>query len=294
MDKAVLDNLVAKGTDFGLKVLAALAIWIIGRWMIRVALNLVVKRLRHRKLDDTVIGYARNTASAAMSVALAVVMLGVLGIETTSFAAFIAAAGFAIGAAWSGLLGHLAAGAFLVVLRPFKRGDHVNAGGVTGVVEEIGLFVTTILTEDNAQNFVGNGKILAGNLKNFSANHARRVDLHGSISRTADLDHTIATVRERLLRVPNVLRQPEPEIRIKSFDQKGLEIAIHPFTHTTNYGQVVSDSAVALRDILVAIGVEPTHERIDEDEGSEMERERQDRGEEGDEQDEDEKEETGT
>jgi small conductance mechanosensitive channel len=283
MDKAMIDSLISRGTDFGLKVLAAFAVWIIGRWVIGAVLKLVVSRLRLRKLDETVIGYARNTASSAMSIALAVVILSVLGIETTSFAAFIASVGFAIGAAWSGLLGHLAAGAFIVILRPFKKGDHVSAGGVTGVIDEIGLFVTTILTEDHVQNFVGNGTILAGNVKNFSATPARRVDLSGTMTRTGNLDRTITTIRERLLRVPNVLAEPAPEVRIMSFDEDGLGLAVRPFAHTDHYWQVVSDATSALRDILVALRVEGTRERVDESEDDEKERERREHDEVGEE-----------
>jgi len=113
--------------------------------------------------------YLGNIVTVALNVALVIGILGYFGLETTTFAAILAAAGVAIGMGWSGLLANFAAGAFLVVLRPFKVGDFVTAGGVTGTVKEVGLFVTTINPLDNIQTFVGNNKIFADTIQNYNA-----------------------------------------------------------------------------------------------------------------------------
>ncbi len=255
VDKALLAAIWIRLTEFGLHILAALAIWIIGRAVIKFGLNLLVSRLEKRKVDHTLVGYARATISVMLNIILVVVLLGVLGIETTSFAAFIAGAGLAVGAAWSGLLGNFAAGAFLVVLRPFKAGDTISGGGVTGIVQEIGLFATTILTVDNVKTFVGNSKILGDNLKNFSANMSRRIELTGTIKSSANLDTTVAEIRSRLLKVPNVLAIPEPEVALLAFNDSECTLGIRPHAHNDHYWQVCADSTLALRGIVESIGL---------------------------------------
>jgi small conductance mechanosensitive channel len=165
--KALFDNAALRLSEYGLKLLGALAVWFLGRVFIKFALNLVVSRLEKQKVDHTIVGYARSTLSVALNIALAVVLMGVLGIETASFAAFIA-------------------GAFLVILRPFKAGDHVSAAGVTGTVTEVGLFTTTLLTQDNVATFVGNSTVLGSILRNYNTSGARRIELAGSAPRGAD------------------------------------------------------------------------------------------------------------
>src|SRR5262245_36748428 len=162
---------------FGLKVLGAIAIWIIGRRLIRFCVGLMQRGLKRQPIDPTVIGFLGSALSVTLNVVLVVALLGFFGVETTSFAALLAGVGLAVGAAWSGLLANFAAGIFLMILRPFKVGDMVTAGGVTGVVEEIGLFVSVINTADNIRTYVGNNKILADNVAKYSANPFRRVAL---------------------------------------------------------------------------------------------------------------------
>src|SRR5205809_52556 len=163
-------------TTFGLKALGAIAVWIIGRWLIRLATRLLSSALDRQHVDPTLQRYIGNVLSVALTILLVVAILGYFGVETTSFAALIAGLGIAIGAAWAGLLANFAAGAFLIVLRPFKVGDYVKAGGLEGTVKEIGLFATTILTPDNISSFVGNNKIFADTIQNFSASSYRRVE----------------------------------------------------------------------------------------------------------------------
>src|SRR4051795_12415136 len=133
--------LVTTLTDLGLKILGAFALWIIGRWMINIVLNLIGRGMTQQKIDPTLIRWIQNAVAALLNIALAVAILGYFGVQTTTFAALIAAAGVAIGMAWSGLLSNFAAGVFLIILQPFKVGDFVTVGGITGTVEEIGLFV---------------------------------------------------------------------------------------------------------------------------------------------------------
>src|SRR5262245_63780565 len=150
-----------------LKVLAALAFWIVGRWLIGRVVALMQAAMSRNHVDPTLTKYMGSIVVVALNVALALGILGYFGVETTSFAALLAGAGVAIGAAWSGMLGNFAAGAFMLILRPFKVGDFVSIGGVTGTVHELGLFGTTVVTPDNVMTTVGNGKVFGEPIQNF-------------------------------------------------------------------------------------------------------------------------------
>jgi len=229
-------------TDVGLKVLGALALWIIGRWLINFAVNLMGRGLTRQHLDATLIRYAKSTITAVLNIMLVVAILGVFGIQTTSFAAVIAAASFAVGVAWSGLLANFAAGAFLLVLRPFKAGDFVTAGGLTGTVEEIGLFVTTFHTPDNVRTFVGNNKIFSDNIQNFSVNPYRRVELVAQIGHSTDHRQAISLLKSRLAKIPNVMADPAPDVEILTFNAMGPVLAVRPYTNNDHYWQVYFDT----------------------------------------------------
>jgi small conductance mechanosensitive channel len=252
---------LAIATQAGMKVLGALALWIVGRWLIRLAARLVSRGLEHEKLDATVVRYVRNTLTVVLNITLVVAILGYFGVQTTTFAAVLAAAGFAVGVAWSGLLANFAAGAFLVVLRPFKSGDLINAGGVLGTVVEVGLFVTTIDTLDNIRTFVGNNKLFSDNIQNLSANPYRRVDLVAQLAHTVDHRAAIGLLKSHLSRIPNVLNDPAPVVEILQFTAMGPVLAVRPFTNNANYWQVYFDTNRAIRETFGEAGY-PAPEHI--------------------------------
>jgi small conductance mechanosensitive channel len=237
-------------TAVGLKVLAAIAIYVVGRWVINIILRALQKLLSRERFDPTLSRFLGNTLAVLLNVLLVLGILSKLGVETTSFAALLAGAGLAVGAAWSGLLANFAAGVFLIVLRPFKVGDFITSGGITGTVKEVGLFVTTILTPDNICTFVGNNKILSDNIQNFSANPYRRVELTAQISGDADPHQAINTIRDRIAKIPNVLQTPAPDVEILSFTPVGPVLAIRPYCSNDNYWQVYFDTNMAIRDTL--------------------------------------------
>jgi small conductance mechanosensitive channel len=180
--------------------------------------------------------------------------LGFFGVETTTFAAIMASAGVAIGLAWSGLLSNFAAGAFMIVLRPFKVGDFVTAGGVTGTVKEIGLFVTSLNTPDNVLTTIGNGRIFSDIIQNFSANPYRRVDLKAQLNHGVDHKAAIGLLKERLAKIPNVKSDPAPDVEILEFNLAGPVLAVRPYCHTDHYWQVYFDANRAIREGFGAAG----------------------------------------
>jgi len=239
---------VATLTHVGLMVLGAIVLLIVGRWLIGFAVNLITRSLEKQRVDPTLLRYVGNIVSVILNVALIVAILGYFGVETTTFAAILAAAGVAIGLAWSGLLANFAAGAFLIVLRPFKAGDFITAGGVTGTVKEVGLFVTTINTLDNVFTIVGNNKIFSDNIQNFSANPFRRVDLVAQLNHAVDHKTAIYILKERLAKIPNVVTTPAPDVEILTFNLAGPVLAVRPYCHTDNYWQVYFDTNRLIRE----------------------------------------------
>ncbi len=248
------DLVIDYGASLGAKILAAIAFWVIGRWLIGIAVRLVQKSLERQKVDPTVLRYVGSVITVTLNILLVIGILGYFGIQTTTFAALIAAAGVAIGMAWSGLLGNFAAGAFIIVLRPFKVGDFVTIGGFTGTIREIGLFTTTINTPDNVLTIVGNGKVFGEVIQNYSANPYRRVDLKVQLSGAAD--HVAATklLRERLSKIPNVMADPPVDAEILEFTLVGPVLAVRPYCHTDHYWQVYFDSYRTIREALAEGG----------------------------------------
>ena len=190
----------------------------------------------------------------ALNIVLVVGILGYFGIETTSFAALMAAMGIAIGAAWGGLLANFAAGAFLLVLRPFKTGDFVTVGGLTGTVKEIGLFATTIVLPDNVVTFVGNNKVFSDTIQNFSATPFRRVERTAQLAHSVDANDAIRRLREALVKIPNVVATPAPDVEIIDFNAMGPVLAVRPYTHNDNYWQVYFDTNKLIRETFGAAG----------------------------------------
>ncbi|HEY1327381.1 MAG TPA: mechanosensitive ion channel family protein [Casimicrobiaceae bacterium] len=239
---------------FGLKVAGALAVWIVGRWLIGLAVRLMAAALNRQRFDPTLTRYLGSVVSVTLNIVLIVAILGYFGVETTSFAALVAGVGIAIGAAWGGLLSNFAAGAFLVTLRPFKVGDTIAAGGVEGTVEQIGLFGTTIVTPDNVLTIVGNAKIFGDNIKNYSTNPYRRVDLTAQVAHSVDTADAIARLRAALGHVANVLGKPAPDVEILSFNERGPVLAVRPYCSPKDYWQVYFDTNRAIRDAFSAAG----------------------------------------
>jgi len=230
------------------QVAAAIAFWVVGTWLINLAVRVLSAALERQKVEPTILRYIGSFVAVVLKIALVVAILGYFGVETTTFAALVAGVGVAIGAAWGGLLANFAAGAFLVVLRPFKVGDFVTAGGVTGTVKEIGLFGTAINTPDNVLTIVGNNRIFGDSIQNYSANAYRRVDLKAQLAQGADHAAAIALLRDRIAKIPNVLAAPAPDVEILEFTPSGPVLAVRPYCNNDHYWQVYFDTNRTIRE----------------------------------------------
>jgi small conductance mechanosensitive channel len=209
-------------------------------------IGLVQAGVNRNSVDSTLTKYMGSIIAIALNVALVLGILGYFGIQTTSFAAMLAGAGVAIGAAWSGLLGNFAAGAFMLILRPFKVGDFVSIAGVTGTVRELGLFGTTLLTPDNVMTIVGNGKVFGDTIQNYSAMPVRRVERVAQLAGSVDPIEAIARFKTAVVKIPNVSTEQAPEVNLLDMNLNGPVIAVRPYTHTDHYWQVYFETNEAI------------------------------------------------
>jgi small conductance mechanosensitive channel len=230
--------LVTRGVDFLVQVVAAIALYVVGRWVIRAVRGVVRRALDHRQLDPTLAKYIDQTLGVLLTLLLVIAALGVVGVQTNTLAGLLAAAGVAIGVAWSGLLSNIAAGLFMVALRPFKKGDTVQIGGVLGDVELIGFFGTSLLAPDGTKVMVGNAKALADTIHNLSAVSHRRVDARAQLPWGCDPGGFYESVRKRLAREPKVLALPAPIVETFDNNAAGPVAVIRPFCLPADYGEV--------------------------------------------------------
>jgi small conductance mechanosensitive channel len=248
MESTLLVDLMAKGLDIGLKVMGAIIVWIVGSWLIGMVRRMMTSAMTAKEVDVTLIKYITSAVGILLKVILIVAIFSYFGVETTTIAGLLAGLGLAIGTMWGGMLSNLAAGAFMVFLKPFKVGDFVSAGDVVGTVHEIGMFATTIDTPDNIRTFVGNNKIFSNNIQNFTANPYRRVDLKAQLNHSVDHAQAIKLLQERLAKIPNVLTDPAPDVEILEFNLAGPVLAVRPYVHNDNYWQVYFDTNRIIRE----------------------------------------------
>ncbi|PZU45770.1 MAG: mechanosensitive ion channel protein MscS [Sphingomonas sp.] len=240
--------------DAAIKIAAAFALYMVGRWLISFAINLLSRVLTARNFDATLQRYIASILGVILNILLVVAILGYFGLQTTSFAALLAGVGLAVGAAWSGLLGNFAAGAFLIIFRPYKVGDYVVAGGVEGTVTAIGMFNTVINTPDNVVTVVGNSKVSTEVISNYSANAYRRVERQAQLAFGVDPLVAIEKLKPALAAIPNVLAEPAPTVEILDFNERGTLLCVRPYCHTDNYWQVYFDTNKAISATFAAEG----------------------------------------
>jgi small conductance mechanosensitive channel len=256
--EALLNQLKALAlTDalpFMLKLAGALVLWFIGRTVIGGFQRVLQITLQKRKLDATLIRYIESLFGSSLTILLLLGLLGLMGIETTSFAALLAAAGIAIGSAWAGLLSNFAAGVFLLVLRPFRVGEEISAGGVTGLVHEIGLFVTTVDTPDNVRIFVGNSRLFGDNIINFHSHPHRRLVVKVPLVHGTDVAAVRRALEARLVGMPDVLAEPPVSTEVAEFTVIGPVLAVQAWCEPRRAEPLQGPLNNAISEALMAAG----------------------------------------
>ena len=242
--------------DFGPKLIAAFFIWIIGSWIISRVLKGISKLMDKRAYEISLKKFLLDLISWIFKIVLILVILGTLGIETTSFAAVLAAAGLAIGLALQGSLGNFAGGVLLMIFKPIKVGDLIEAQGEMGVVKQIEIFTTKLTGLSNREIIIPNGSLSNGNIINYSTEGTRRVDLVIGVSYDADIKQTKQVLMDILTSLPEVIDTPAPTVNVLELADSSVNFAVRPWCKTEHYWKVYFEVMEQTKLALDAAGIE--------------------------------------
>lgn len=230
--KEILPELQKYVTEFGIHIISAIAILLIGFWISKTLTRILKKVLVRRNVDFTLVHFSTSALKFALYLFVIIAAVGQLGIETTSFIAALGAAGLAIGLALQGSLANVAAGVMLIIFRQVKVGQFVESGGVSGTVEKVGIFNTTLVTIDNKVIFIPNSKLINDNIINYSEKDTRRIDLVFSISYEDDIDKTKNIIRSLIDADPDILKEPAALIVVGELSDNSVNIFVRPWVNT--------------------------------------------------------------
>lgn len=242
--------------SYGLKLLAAIVIFYIGRWIAFGVSRLVGKALLLRKVDKAVVSFLSSIVYAAALIACTLVALSQLGIQTASFLAILGAAGLAIALALQGSLSNFASGVLIIIFRPFKSGDLVEVAGITGVVQRIDIFQTIFKTGDNKKIIVPNSQITGGAITNYSAEALRRVDLVIGISYDSDLLRAKTLLQQILAEDQRILKEPAPVVAVGALADSSVQLIVRPWVEVDQYWPVYWDVLEQIKLRFDAEGIE--------------------------------------
>lgn len=243
----LISMLTENGTAFALDLVAALAIFFIGRWVAKFVHRLVVKAMERAKLDTILVRFVSNIAYVLLMVFVVLAAIAQVGVQTTSLIAVLGAAGLAVGLALQGSLANFAAGVLIIIFRPYKIGDFIDAGGVAGSVDEVQVFTTVLKTPDNKRVIVPNGQIMAGTITNYSAHPVRRVDLVASVGYDDDSDRVREVLTALVAADARVLADPAPTIQMNAHGESSVDWIVRPWVKTEDYWAVYWDLTEAIK-----------------------------------------------
>ncbi|MEC3905784.1 mechanosensitive ion channel domain-containing protein [Tamlana sp. 2201CG12-4] len=243
-------------TEYGLKVLGAIVIWIIGSWVIKKLLRVTKKVMTKGNYDESLQKFLLNLLGWALKIVLIIVVLGTLGVETTSFAAIIAAAGLAVGLALQGSLSNFAGGVLIMIFKPFKIGDLIEAQGEIGVVKEIEIFTTKLTGLSNKEIIIPNGSLSNGNIVNYTSEGTRRVDLIFGVGYDSDIKKTKDVIMNVLTSHPKVLKDPAPTVNVSELADSSINFAVRPWSTTDDYWDVYFGITEDVKEALDQAGIE--------------------------------------
>jgi len=226
---------------WGLNIIFALLIFIIGKYVVSLVTKLIVKLLNRSKLDSILVDFIASITKTILLLFVLIAAMDQLGINTTSLVALLGAAGLAVGLALQGSLQNFASGVMLIIFRPFKSGDFIEAAGISGVVEKINIFSSTLKTGDNREIIVPNGSIYGGVITNFSARDTRRIDMIVGIGYESDIKSARDTLQSLIDADDRILTDPEPLIAVAELADSSVNFAVRPWVKSADYWSVKFD-----------------------------------------------------
>ncbi len=242
-----VDKLQIMGMEYGAKIIGALIVLIIGMWVAKMLKKGIAKLMEKRKVDPTLVSFATSLLYVAMQMFVIIAALAKLDVNTTSFIAILGAAGLAIGLALQGSLSNFAAGVLMIIFKPIKVGDFVEAGGTMGAVGEISIFTTILNTPDNKKVIVPNAKLMGDNITNFNANGSRRVDLVAGISYGDDIDKAKSVLDGILAADERVLKNPAPTVAVVEMADSSVNLVVRPWCTGDDYWGVYFDTTETIK-----------------------------------------------
>ena len=243
-------------TTYGLRIIGAIAIWIIGSWIIKKILKATRKIMTKSDYDVSLQKFLINLFNWSLKILLIITLLGTLGVPTTSFAAVIAAAGLAIGLALQGSLGNFAGGVLIMIFKPFKIGDLIEAQGEMGTVKQIEIFTTKLTGLSNKEIIIPNGALSNGNIINYTTEGTRRVDLIFGVGYDSDIKKTKDVLMKVLTTHPKILQTPEPTVNVIELADSSINFAVRPWCHAADYWSVYFEVTENTKEALDAAGIE--------------------------------------
>jgi small conductance mechanosensitive channel len=251
----IIPKLQELATLYGLRILAAIVILIVGRWIAAALRNFVKRLMTKSNVDETLVSFVGNLTYVALLTFVVIAAINQLGVQTTSFIAVIGAAGLAIGLALQGSLANFAAGVLLIIFRPFKAGDFIDGAGVAGTVEEIQIFTTHLKTPDNKSIIVPNAKLTGDNITNFSAKDTRRVDMTFGVGYSDDLQKVRQVLEDILSKDGRVLQEPAPTIGVLELADNSVNFACRPWVKAEDYWGAYFDITETVKKRFDAEGI---------------------------------------
>ncbi len=242
--------------EYGMPLLKAIAIWVIGSWVIKKVISGATKAIETQKLDVGLQRFFIHLLGWVMKIALIISILGILGVETTSLMAVVASAGLAVGLALQGSLANFAGGVLILIFKPFKIGDLIEAQDKIGTVKEIELFTTKITTPDNKEVIIPNGTLSNGTITNLSAEGKLRVELTIGVGYDEDIKESKAVLLKALQNMPQVLQDPAPTVNVSELADSSVNFAVRPWATTADYWDVYFGTLENCKIALDTAGIE--------------------------------------
>ena len=236
-----MDQAISLGVNAGKSILLAILIFVVGRYVIRLINKLIANMLERRRVEPTIQSFLKSFTNILLTILLVITVISALGVNTTSFAALLASAGVAIGMALSGNLQNLAGGIILLLFKPYKIGDYIEAQGVNGVVQEIQIFHTIILTVDNKQIYIPNGALSSGSITNYSAKELRRVDWTIGVEYGTDVEKVRAALMKLIDADNRILKDPAPFIALRELASSSVDFTVRGWVKGADYWGVFFD-----------------------------------------------------
>ena len=265
LTEKTLDNLVSYGMEFGKNIIIAIVIYLVGKYIIGKITKLFRKLLASRNVEPSLATFFDNLVTISLYLVLAICIIGVLGFETSSFVALFASAGVAVGLALSGTLQNFAGGVMILLFRPFRVGDVIEAQGFAGCVKQIQIFNTVLTTVDNQTIIIPNGGLSTGSIKNYSTQPNRRVDINVEVAYGTKPEAVRQVLNNIIAKDERILKEDSfaPAMPMTSMGASSIVIQLRVWTASANYWGAMGDTTEAIYNELTAAGIEIPFQQID-------------------------------